>query len=96
MAVRIRLTRIGGKKKPFYRVVVADARSPRDGKFIEVIGRYNPKTEPSEIEIDKERACYWLARGAKASEAVERLLQVTSVIKEYRENREKYLQEVSK
>ncbi|MFR5062964.1 MAG: 30S ribosomal protein S16, partial [Christensenellales bacterium] len=59
MAVKIRLTRMGDKKSPFYRVVVADSRSPRDGKFIDIVGTYNPKTEPAEIKIDAEKAKAW-------------------------------------
>lgn len=73
--VKIRLMRMGKKKQPAYRVVVADSRSPRDGRFIEIIGQYNPRTEPSEIEIDEEKALTWLAKGAQASE------QVTAILK---------------
>ena len=72
--VKIRLRRTGAKKQPHYRVVVADQRSPRDGKFIEVIGHYNPRTEPPTMEIDAERALYWLSVGAQPSEAVRRML----------------------
>jgi small subunit ribosomal protein S16 len=72
--VKIRLRRTGAKKQPHYRVVVADQRSPRDGKFIEVIGYYNPRTEPPTVEIDAERALYWLSVGAQPSEAVRRML----------------------
>ena len=64
MAVRIRLTRTGAKKRPFYRLVVADSRSPRDGRFIEILGHYNPITEPSVVKVDEERAVYWLLNGA--------------------------------
>lgn len=63
MSVKIRLTRMGFKKKPFYRIVVADSRSPRDGKFIDNIGTYDPKSEPSKIEVDKEKALEWIKRG---------------------------------
>ncbi|MCX7832341.1 MAG: 30S ribosomal protein S16 [Actinobacteria bacterium] len=80
MAVRIRLARGGRKKKPFYRVVVADSRAPRDSGYKEVIGYYNPLTEPSTIEIDKEKALYWLEKGAQPTEAVERLFEITGVI----------------
>jgi len=73
--VRIRLRRTGGKKQPSYRVVVADSRAPRDGRFIEVIGFYNPRTEPETAEIKEERALYWLNVGGQPSEAVARLLQ---------------------
>ena len=80
MAVRIRLTRTGKKKQPSYRVVVADGRAPRDGRYIEQIGRYDPRQEPSVIEIDQERASYWLERGAQPSDPVRRLLEVAGVI----------------
>ena len=75
MAVRIRLTRVGSKKNPIYRVVVADSRSPRDGRFIEIIGRYNPQTDPSTIELDEEKIRGWLEKGAQPSEPVRRLLK---------------------
>jgi small subunit ribosomal protein S16 len=74
MAVRIRLKRLGAKKRPFYRVVVADQRSPRDGRFIENIGRYQPMDDPSLIEIDEERALYWLRVGAQPSNTVRVLM----------------------
>ncbi len=96
MAVRIRLSRMGDKKRPFHRIVVADSRSPREGRFIEIIGRYNPREEPSFIEVDKEKACRWLAQGAQPSKAVENLFKITGVLEEFRKNRDKYLQEVSK
>jgi len=64
VAVKLRLTRIGSKKNPIYRVVAADSRSPRDGKFIEIVGRYNPQTDPSTIELDEEKVTAWLAKGA--------------------------------
>jgi small subunit ribosomal protein S16 len=73
--VRIRLRRIGKRKQPAYRVVVADSRSPRDGRFIENIGRYQPRVHPSLIEIDEERALHWLHRGAQPSDPVKVLLQ---------------------
>jgi small subunit ribosomal protein S16 len=75
MAVKIRLRRMGAKKAPFYRVVVADSRSPRDGRFIEEIGYYNPTTEPSEIKIDAEKANKWIANGAQPTETVKVLLK---------------------
>lgn len=80
MAVKIRLTRKGKKHQPTYRVVVADARSPRDGRFIEQIGRYDPRQEPSIIEIDNERAAYWLASGAQPSDQVRKLLEVSGAL----------------
>ena len=79
MAVRMRLTRIGSKKNPIYRVVVADSRSPRDGRFIEIVGRYNPQTDPSTIELDEERIRDWIAKGAQPSSTVQRLLKAKGV-----------------
>jgi small subunit ribosomal protein S16 len=75
MSVRVRLTRVGSKKNPIWRVVVADQRSPRDGRFIETIGQYNPQTEPSTIRIDEERFDHWVARGAQASGTVKQLMK---------------------
>jgi len=80
MAVRIRLRRMGAKKKPFYRVVVADNRSPRDGRFIEEIGYYNPLTEPAEIKIDADKAKDWMNRGAQPSDTVKALLKKSNII----------------
>ncbi len=80
MAVRIRLTRTGRKKLPSYRVVVADSRMPRDGRFIEAIGFYDPKTDPSTIDIDADKAKSWLAKGAQPSNTVSKLLVITGVI----------------
>ncbi len=79
MATRIRLARIGSKKNPIYRVVVADARSPRDGRFIEIVGRYNPQTDPSTIVIDEERVRAWLARGAQPTGTVRKLLRTQGI-----------------
>ena len=79
MAARMRLARVGSKKNPIYRVVVADSRSPRDGKFIEIVGRYNPQTDPSTIEFDEERVKDWLSKGAQPSETVKRLLKVKNI-----------------
>ncbi len=76
MAVKIRLTRIGKKRQPSYRVVVADSRGPRDGRYIEQIGRYDPRQEPSLVEIDSERAAYWLARGAQPSPQAKKLIEI--------------------
>ena len=75
MAVKIRLTRIGSKKNPIYRVVVADSRSPRDGRFIEIVGRYNPQPDPSIIEFDEAKVKDWLSKGAQPSATVQRLLK---------------------
>ena len=78
--VRIRLRRVGAKKQPSYRIVVADKDAPRDGRFIENIGNYNPRTEPETVELDKARALYWLSVGAQPSDAVRRLLVSTGVM----------------
>ena len=75
MATRIRLARIGSKKNPIYRVVVADARAPRDGRFIEIVGRYNPQTEPSTIELNEDKVRNWISKGAQPSDSVKRLLK---------------------
>jgi len=77
--VKIRLKRIGAKKKPFYRIVVADARSPRDGKFIEQVGTYDPKAEPSAINVDAEKVKKWLKNGAQPTETVKKLLKIAGV-----------------
>jgi len=79
MAVRMRLARIGSKKNPIYRVVVADSRSPRDGRFIEIIGRYNPQTNPSTVELDETKVKEWLAKGAQPSDPVAKLIKVAGV-----------------
>jgi small subunit ribosomal protein S16 len=80
MAVRIRLTRVGATKQPTYRVVVADARSARDSRAIEIIGHYNPRTEPIELTIDAEKATAWLAKGAQPSDTVLRLLRTAGIV----------------
>ncbi len=79
MAVKIRLRRMGAKKAPFYRVVVADSRFPRDGRFIEEIGYYNPMTEPADIKIDGEKAKKWIANGAQPTDTVKSLLKKTGI-----------------
>ena len=79
MSVRLRLTRIGGKKDPIWRVVVADQRSPRDGRVIETVGRYNAQTDPSTITIDEERVRAWLARGAQPTRTVRKLLRTQGI-----------------
>ena len=81
MAVKIRLRRIGAKKAPFYRIVVADSRYPRDGRFIEEIGYYNPMREPAEIKIDAEKAQKWIANGAQPTDTVKALLKKSDIIK---------------
>lgn len=80
MAVKIRLRRMGAKKAPFYRVVVADSRSPRDGRFIEEIGYYNPITEPATINIDAEKAAKWLGTGAQPSDTVKSLFKRAGIM----------------
>jgi small subunit ribosomal protein S16 len=75
LAVKLRLTRVGSKKNPVYRIVAADSRSPRDGKFLEIVGRYNPQTDPSTIELNEERIKDWLSKGAQPSGTVQRLLK---------------------
>ena len=80
MAVKIRLKRMGQKKRPFYRVVVADSRSPRDGKFIEEIGTYNPVSVPKEFKIDNEKAKQWIKNGAKPTSIVEKLFKDNDVL----------------
>ncbi len=76
MSVKIRLARAGAKKAPFYRIVVADSRSPRDGRFIEIVGRYNPRTQPSHIEMDVEKVDAWLAKGAQMTETTAKLYEI--------------------
>ena len=79
MAVRIRLTRVGGKKNPIWRVVAADQRSSRDGRIIENLGQYNAQTEPSTISIDEERVRYWISQGAQPTEQVKKLLKIQGI-----------------
>jgi small subunit ribosomal protein S16 len=80
MAVKIRLARHGSKGNPFYRIVVADSRSPRDGRFIERIGTYDPQQEPSDIKVDEEKAREWLGKGAQPTDQVRNLLKVSGVL----------------
>ena len=79
MAVRMRLTRVGSKKNPIYRVVIADSRSPRDGKFIDIVGRYNPQPDPSLIEFDEAKVKDWLSKGVQPSQPVARLLRAKNI-----------------
>jgi small subunit ribosomal protein S16 len=79
MAVRLRLTRVGGKKDPVWRVVVADQRSPRDGRFIELVGQYNPQTQPSTIRLNEERIREWLDKGAQPTPQVRKLLKTQGI-----------------
>ena len=87
MAVKIRLKRMGSKKSPFYRVVVADSRSPRDGRFIETIGTYNPLLNPAEVSINEELALQWLANGAQPSDTVRNLLSQQGIMKKFLESK---------
>ncbi|TJX67030.1 30S ribosomal protein S16 [Soehngenia saccharolytica] len=89
MAVKIRLKRMGAKKNPFYRIVVADSRSPRDGRFIEEIGYYNPLTEPKTIKVDNEKALKWIKNGAKPTETVEKLFKESGIYESKEENADK-------
>ena len=85
MAVKIRLKRMGAKQNPFYRIVVADSRSPRDGRFIESIGYYNPSTKPADVKVDSEAALKWLSNGAQPSDTVRNLLSEAGVLKAFHE-----------
>jgi small subunit ribosomal protein S16 len=85
--VKIRLKRMGATKRPFYRVVVADSRSPRDGRFIENIGKYHPLEEPSLVQIDEDRALYWLSQGAQPTEQVQNLLKVQGIWERFESGR---------
>ncbi len=87
MATKIRLKRMGAKKRPFYRVVVADARSPRDGRFIEEIGYYDPATDPATVKIDEELALKWLGDGAKPSDTVKSLFQKQGIMEKFAASR---------
>ena len=79
MSVRLRLTRIGGKKDPVWRVVVADQRSPRDGRILEIVGQYNAQTNPSTIKVDEERVREWLSRGAQPTDTVRKILRTQGI-----------------
>ncbi len=83
MAVKLRLMRMGKKKQPYYRIVAADSRSPRDGRFIEIVGTYDPRAEPSAITVDNERAVHWLRHGAQPTERVQKLLTVSGAWEEF-------------
>lgn len=87
MAVKMRLKRMGAKKSPFYRIVVADSRSPRDGKFIELIGTYNPLVTPAEIKVNEELALTWLRNGAIPTDTVRNLLSETGIMKKFHESK---------
>lgn len=88
MAVKIRLKRMGAKKAPFYRIVVADSRSPRDGKFIENLGYYNPLVNPAEIKVDEDKALKWLSTGAIPTDTVKNLLSKTGIMKKFHDSKQ--------
>lgn len=87
MAVKIRLKRMGSKRNPFYRVVVADSRSPRDGRIIEQIGTYNPTVNPAEVKLDEVKAMDWMAKGAKPSDTVRNLFSNEGILKKFHESK---------
>lgn len=87
MAVKLRLTRMGSKKKPVYRIVATDSRRPRDGKYIELVGTYNPLTSPAEVKINKEVAMKWLKNGAEVTDTVRNLLSGAGIMKEFAETK---------
>lgn len=88
MAVKLRLKRMGAKKEPFYRIVVADSRSPRDGRFIEVIGTYNPLVTPAEVKIDEEASLKWLRNGAIPTDTVKNLLSKAGIMKKFHDEKQ--------
>jgi small subunit ribosomal protein S16 len=83
MAVKLRLVRVGKTKQPTYRIVAADARSPRDGRFIEIVGQYNPRSEPSVVTVDNDKAIKWLKQGAQPTERVKKLLEISGAWTEF-------------
>lgn len=83
MAVKLRLTRVGKTKQPQYRIVAADSRSPRDGRFIEIVGHYNPRTEPSTLKVDNDQAVKWLLQGAQPTDRVRKLLEISGAWDEF-------------
>ena len=87
MAVKIRLKRMGSKKAPFYRIVVADSRSPRDGRFIETVGTYNPLVEENQVTLKEERVLEWLSKGAQPSDTVRNILSKEGVMKKFHESK---------
>ena len=89
MAVKLRLKRMGTKKRPFYRIVAADSRSPRDGRFIETVGTYNPLKNPTEIKVDEEKALTWLNNGAQPTDTVRSILTESGIMKKYADSKTK-------
>lgn len=87
MAVKIRLKRMGSKRNPFYRIVVADSRSPRDGRFIETVGTYNPVVDPAEVKVDEESVLKWLANGAQPSDTIRNILSKEGIMKKFHESK---------
>lgn len=83
MAVKLRLTRVGKTKQPEYRIVAADSRSPRDGRFIEILGHYNPRTEPSTLSVDNDKAVKWLSEGAQPTDRVRKLLEISGALEQF-------------
>jgi small subunit ribosomal protein S16 len=83
MAVKLRLTRVGKTKQPQYRIVATDARSPRDGRFIEIVGHYNPRTDPSSLTVDNDKAVKWLAQGAQPTDRVRKLLEISGALEQF-------------
>ena len=83
MAVKLRLTRVGKTKQPEYRIVAADSRSPRDGRFIEILGHYNPRTDPSTLSVDNDKAVKWLRQGAQPTDRVRKLLAISGALDQY-------------
>lgn len=89
MAVKLRLMRVGKTKQPTYRIVAADTRSPRDGRFLEIVGHYNPRNEPSVVEVKNDRAVHWLLYGAQPTERVQKLLEISGAWGEYQTARQR-------
>jgi small subunit ribosomal protein S16 len=87
MAVKLRLKRMGAKQRPYYRIVAADSRSPRDGRFLETVGTYNPIANPAEVKIDEEKAMYWLSNGAIPTETVRNILSKEGIMKKFAESK---------
>jgi small subunit ribosomal protein S16 len=82
MAVKLRLTRVGKTKQPQYRIVAADSRSPRDGRFIEIVGHYNPRTDPSSLTVDNDKVVKWLQQGAQPTDRVRKLLEISGALEQ--------------
>ncbi len=89
MAVKIRLNRMGAKKNPFYRIVVADSRSPRDGRFIEILGNYDPSKQPAVVNIDEAKVMDWMSKGAQPTDTVKTLLRKQGVMAKFAESKKK-------